>query len=358
MRLLFREEDRRILQLTEEQAYVRAYILHRDRAVVTGPPGSGKTMLAVAIATHLAERGTPTLLTCFNRKLADHLRLTTGEAENLHVTNFHALCMEVAKEAGLAVPEPGTPGDRAFFEETLPGLLEEGARSLDRRYGAIVVDEAQDFLAWWWPALLSMHEDPDRGPLYVFADSSQNLYRGDEIPVGTGTDTLVLHENLRTTQPIGEFVSVFFDPAHPAGVPKGPTGRDVEVLDYEGEDELVHLLEVVLTNLIDEEGLDLDDIVVLTPAGRDKSVLWARRAIGRFTLSDDVNEGTVLWSTVHAFKGLERAIVILAELGQRHEDDIERFLRVGCSRARNHLIVLATRQVAREIRWRAKVAAP
>ena len=134
----------------------------------------------------------------------------------------------------------------------------------------------------------------------------------------------------------------------------------MEILDYRDADDLVHLLEVVLTNLTHEEDLPLSDIVVLTPAGRDKSVLWQRREIGRFRLSDRLEPDTVLWSSVHAFKGLERPVVILAELGERHDTDIEQFVYVGGSRARHHLIVLATEPVARELRAaaRMRVAAP
>jgi hypothetical protein len=357
LRLLFREEDRRILELTQEQAYVRAFVLHRGRAVVTGPPGSGKTILAISVATQLAAEGKRTLLTCFNTRLADHLRVSTEGTPDLHVAHFHGLCTELAREAGLDVAEPANAQDRAYFEETLPGLLEEAARALGPRFDAIVVDEAQDFRGWWWPALLSLHRDPDHGILYLFADDSQSLYEGAELPLGVEATLPPLPHNLRNTKKIAEFVSVFFDPSVPAGLAKGPEGRPVELLDYEGEDELVHLVEVVLTNLIEQEGLALDDVVVLTPAGRDKSTLWRRRVLGRFTLSDVVSEGTVLWSTVHAFKGLERSVVILAELGERHEEDVERYVRVGCSRARSHLIVIATRAVARAIRARAPVAA-
>lgn len=354
LRLLFREEDKRIVELTEEQAYLRSYVLHRNRALVTGPPGSGKTILATSIARRLAESGRRTLLTCFNRRLSEHLRASTKDMAHLDVAHFHQLCTELAREAGLTIPNAPVAGERAYFEELLPGLLEEAARLLGPRYDAIVVDEAQDFRAWWWPALLALHREPDHGTLYLFADDSQTLYENGELPL-TGEDVLPpLTHNLRNTAAIAEFVSVFFEGEQLPGTPKGPPGRDVEVMAYEGEDKLVRLLEVVLLNLTEQEGIGLEDIAVLTPPGRDKSLLWGRRTIGRFTLSDRVEPGTVLWSTVHAFKGLERPVVILAELGERHEEDMDRYVRVGASRATHHLIVLATERVAAAIRRRAR----
>ena len=92
---------------------------------------------------------------------------------------------------------------------------------------------------------------------------------------------------------------------------------------------------------------------MLTPTGREKSVVWERRRFGRFELVEDPARPASAASSIHAFKGLERSVVILAELGDRHEDDLDRYLRVGASRARHHLIVLATRRVAAEIRRRA-----
>jgi hypothetical protein len=353
LKLAFDEEDRRIVELTDEQSYLRAFVLHRRRAAVTGPAGSGKTILATEIAKHLALSGKRTLLTCFNVKLADALRATTEGVPNLHVVHFHGLCVELAREANVSTERDPSVDDETWYAERLPEALELAARVLGPRFDAIVVDEAQDFRAWWWAALLATHREPDAGPLYLFGDDEQNLYLGDGLPVAPDDVLPSLPHNLRNTQRIHEFVSVFHDAGDAQG--RGPEGRAVEVLDYADERELVRLVEVVLLNLIDAEAVPAEDVVVLTPGGKDVSVLWKRRRIGRFTLSDRVEPGTVLWSSVHAFKGLERPVVILAELATGHTRvDLDTFVYAGGSRARSHLIVLAEREAARELRERAR----
>jgi hypothetical protein len=356
LKLQFDEEDRKIVELTENQAWVRSFVLHRKRAAVMGTAGSGKTLLAVSIAERLAEEGRRTLLTCFNKLLAEHLRDCVGQRSNLEVAHFHGLCRRLAKEAHVPLPaetaEPGSP----YFEHELPEALEAAARALGPRYDAIVVDEAQDFREWWWPALLSLQHDPDEGPLYLFADDNQNLY-GGTLPLADEDVCGPLTANVRTTKAIGEFVSVFYE-GEERPTPLGPEGRPPQILGYENDEGLAHLLAVVLQNLVEEEGLHLDDIVVLTPSGANKSRLRARGRIDGFRLSDHLEPGAILATSVHGFKGLERKVVILAELGDKHHEDLAQYMYVGASRAKNELIVLAHEQVARQLRRLAGVTGP
>jgi hypothetical protein len=65
--------------------------------------------------------------------------------------------------------------------------------------------------------------------------------------------------------------------------------------------------------------------------------------IGNFTLTtssefDAPNQIQV--SSVHTFKGLERRVIILAELDDSMGYSPDEILYVGCSRARTHLILL------------------
>ncbi|HEX9124744.1 MAG TPA: ATP-binding domain-containing protein, partial [Actinomycetota bacterium] len=301
--------------------------------------------------------GQRTLLTCFNRRLAEYLRESVGDVPKLDVMHFHELCVRTAEEAGVALPaideEPGSE----YFEHGLPEALAQAASRLGPRYDAIVVDEAQDFRDWWWPALLALHEDPDEGMLYLFADDNQNLYQGGRLPVEPEAFCPPLPANLRNTRAIHEFVSVFYD-GTPKPASKGPEGRAPEILGYRDAEELAHLLAVVLHNLVDQEHVPLDDIVVLTPSGKAKSELRARERVNGFRLSDSVEPGTVLTESIHRFKGLERPVVILAELGDKHQEDLSQYLYIGGSRAKNQLIVLAAEPVARDLRRLTGVSGP
>jgi hypothetical protein len=357
LKLEFEEDDRKIVELTDDQAWILAFVAHRRRAVVTGPAGSGKTLLAIQIARRLADAGHRVLLTCYNERLAEYLRAATKGVDRLDVYHFHDLCVRIVTEAGLAMPPISTDPSSQYFERELPALLSEGASKLGPRYDAIVVDEAQDFREWWWPALLKLHREPEDGMLYLFADDNQSLY-GGSLPVSDGDAVLPpLSANLRSTAAIHEFVSVFFG-GQPRPVANGPPGRPPEILGYRDEEELAHLLAVVLHNLVEGERVPLEEIVVLTPQDGDESRLRDRERVNGFTLSDRVEDGKVLTTSVDAFNGLERPVVILAQLGEKHAEDIARSLYLGGSRARNLLIVLAAEPVARRLRELTRVTKP
>ena len=203
LRLRFDEEDKKLVELSSDQAWVLAFVTHRRRAAVTGPAGSGKTLLAIALAKRLATAGHRTLLTCFNRRLGEHLRDSVGDVGGIDVAHFHELCVRMAEEAGIALPTDDATGPESpYFEHRLPEALAEAAERLGPRYDAVVVDEAQDFRAWWWPALLSLHSDPDEGLLYVFADDDQNLY-GGTLPIEEKDRVGPIPHNLRNTKEIG-----------------------------------------------------------------------------------------------------------------------------------------------------------
>jgi hypothetical protein len=333
LRLELDEEDGKIVELTDDQAWALSFVANRLRAAVTGPAGSGKTLLAIQVAKRLAARGHRTLLTCVTRRLAEHLRRATAGERLLEVHDFRDLAERIASQAGLAAGQGEASDVRA-----------RAAARVGPRFDAIVVDEAHDFEEGWWPALLALHTDPDEGRLFVFADDNPRLAGGappvsERVRLGP--------RNLRNTAEIGEFVSVLYEGERKPS-PGGPAGPPVEILDYDDDLGLDRLLGAVLRNLVEQEGIAPADIAVLTPSGSGR--LLARREVAAFPLSDSVSPGAILATSVGDFKGLEREVVILAEIGDEHLDDLRRLLYEGASRARRHLIVLASPRVAKELR--------
>ena len=76
----------------------------------------------------------------------------------------------------------------------------------------------------------------------------------------------------------------------------------------------------------------LENIVILTPKSEKNSILKEGVKLGNYVLSWYKKEGTVFVSTIQSFKGLERLVVIIAEI-DKEVPRIENLLYTGCSRA-------------------------
>jgi hypothetical protein len=86
------DQETRRLVLTKDQMRVLDFLRSHRRVAVSGGAGTGKTVLALEKARRLSSEGFRTLLTCYNRQLADHLSSLCAGTQNLDVMSFHQLC--------------------------------------------------------------------------------------------------------------------------------------------------------------------------------------------------------------------------------------------------------------------------
>jgi hypothetical protein len=123
----------------------------------------------------------------------------------------------------------------------------------------------------------------------------------------------------------------------------GPQGQPVERTEVESDEAEKDSLRVLVQRLVREDRVDPADIVVLTPRSRTNSQWRAGTAYGKLRLTWSTTPGAdeVQVSTIHAFKGLERAVVILTELAHLYPGRERELLYVGRSRATDHLIELS-----------------
>ena len=135
----------------------------------------------------------------------------------------------------------------------------------------------------------------------------------------------------------------------------GPRGRPVEVVSYDDLKDLWPTLRAVFRRLTEQERIPADEMAVLTPLSRTKTTLLSYSASSEPHLTDMLppGPGQLYCTTIHDFKGLERAVIILAGIGQRltqEEHDLNSLLYVGCSRACHHLIVLVPANADRRVK--------
>lgn len=341
----FESEAEQIKHLTEQQFDTLGLLTRERRAIIFGCAGSGKTMLALEKARRLANEGFAVLFICFNARLADWLRATTEFPQGVDVTHFHQLCYDFARQASVNIPpleSDAVQGDEEyFFDLILPQALLDAAELLGPRYDALVVDEGQDFNDSWWVALESILANPAQDIFYIFCDDNQNIYAGAEQRYPFHSPSMTLSKNCRNTKQIHEIVTRYYRGVFPLKS-QGPDGRPPEFHPATSPSEIPALLRRCLHELVGKERVPPQEIIVLTPRSRKKSVLHDGMKLGNLTLSwqPPLEPGQIECSTIHSFKGLERPVVILTELDQLTHGDREMLLYVAVSRARHHLIVI------------------
>ena len=339
----------RIITLTAEQVRVFEGLRRNRRVTVFGGAGTGKTVLAMEQARRLAASGFHTLLTCYNRPLADHLEEQLRDVDGIQVTTFHGQCRRMMDKAGMPFPDPVADG---WWDERAPDALVEAARTVGEGFDAIVVDEGQDFSPEMFLALEMLLSRPD-SPRFVFADDHQAIYRDDWEPPLDGV-VFDLKVNCRNTLPIaGTVARIFDDPP----VTEGASGPDPELITVQSPEGIPKALGAVLRRVIDEGGISPAHVAVI--AQRKETVEALRgttlagvslvQPIDSTTVAATRSDGgaparSVLIETIHRFKGLEADVVIV--ILSRLETDRDRSLAyIGTSRACAHLVVIAPPEV-------------
>ena len=327
----------RIDQLTRDQARILDALRQHTRLRVVGGAGSGKTWLALEQARRRARSGERVALLCYSRGLGRYLERVTAEwaprDRPAYVGLFHDLPLHWGAPSG----SPADQEDPDYWERRLPALLGElaAARPDAERFDSVVVDEAQDFGAAWWPALLRALRDPECGGLFVFLDESQHVFSRDgAVPIDT--PPITLDENLRSTKQIAQLFGAFGDDVLRPRV--GP-GAPVRVVDVPF-DEAVGAADDAVEALLDE-GWTPGHIALLTTGRRHPEQTHLVEAAGHAAYWDDFFAGTdAFYGHVLGFKGLERDVVVLAVNGFREEERARKLLYTGLSRARVQLVVV------------------
>ena len=342
----------RLIELTETQAAVFEGLYGQRRVLVKGVAGSGKTLLALQRAIAFAREGVKTLFLCYNKELANWLQRQAEEDESyvevgelLTVRNFHSLSRELALAAQIEfTPYDGRKIDQEFWESEVPEILEQAVLALGSNYDALVVDEAQDFSLSWWYAL-TQYLITSAAPLYAFMDPNQSLRGVVETPPLEFETNFELKINCRNTRKIAATSAALLELT--SMVPRlAPDGVDVRFLRPNSPNQQKGLVLAEVKRLLEQEGVRPEQLALMGPKSLSNSSLKELIEIEGYPVTNSADEwrggNRVLVTTARSFKGLEADVVLLFDLQSFGELFRVQDLYVACTRARVHLIVVAS----------------
>jgi len=333
--------ERHFVRMTSEQARCFEFLDDQPQALIGGPAGCGKTVLAIELCRRLAADAGPVLYLCYNSALRKHLR-SVHTIPHVSFETFHSY-------AGSFTQEPGL--DYAAVEKRFLEALADDSSGVS--IPNLVIDEGQDFPEDW----IDFLKLRTAGRFFVFFDRNQLLFQ-DSLPswFTTAECRLVLKRNCRNTRQIATTVdrAVNLSASHL----NSPTGLKPQLYIAATPEAARSLALTIVKNHISEHGLSPTDFAVLTAETNQIScvagVQWP------CPVSDEFGNSSLCCTTIKRFKGLEAKIVIVVDVAfERMSDEkYRRLLYVGFSRAVHELHIIARKASAETMQHAAEVLAP
>ena len=290
------------------------------RLRVTGTAGSGKTQVTLAFCDRMLAQGKSPLLLCFNRPLADKFREIA--TDGVTVSTYYEFCLQMAGMADIPPDSPKFKEDG--FWTRVQDRVVDVASTESLKYGCLIVDEGQDFIAGWHE-IIQLFLTEDAVQLWL-EDPLQNLRDTDAVPL-PGFVTYNETSNFRTPTSIARFIkqSLGQEFRQRNKLP----GLGVQLFEYNKKTQLQGKLVHRINELV-KAGFKLDDIAIISCCRMEASALRETDQIGnhsirRFTNEYDeqknqvYTEGDIVFDTIFRYKGQQAPVIILTDLDESLE---------------------------------------
>jgi hypothetical protein len=362
-----RREDATDIKVLDIAQEIKARCLPDGHQIIYGVAGSGKTVIAIARAKHLAEDAARQILVlCFNNLLMQYLRSKLSACPNVYVFTFHGW----AKRNGIEIIEKESSEDHArrFLDGFEHGMVDDAGR-----HDAVIVDEAQLLPCDWLKCarLALKGQSANTASLLIVGDGTQSFFRKrpftwKEAGIAAAGRTMILKRNYRNTEEILNVAYQFGATSHPEGeegprrstpVPEclrnGPVPELIPLRNRGEEcDCAATLIRLWLMGGMmirgRRETLRPSDIAVLFPAlGPQPNELAEKlnaftKAVVLQTYTDRLDQDAVRIISIQRATGLQFRIVILlwTDLLPCGYKDDQALLYMAMTRAEDVLVIL------------------
>lgn len=281
------------LQLTSEQSAVVRSVLISKHSLISGWPGTGKTLIAIEVARKFAAEGKSVLVLSFNSRLTDYIRDQLDDYRSCAVVTWHGLCRQAAD-----IAKRGVVGEDWYKVDCVEDLKAAIQSELMNEYDALVVDESQALAHSWCETLVSWF---DEKPKAFFCDETQvfkferNVVSLEGLKGILDVEAFPLTIILRMPKAVTEILAEVVPPKLQHFSPRAvEPDTAVEVITLSPCEELLRIKGTLI-----EGGVENDDIVVLTGSIIDKMYV-------EFLRSQKIST-----ETIAKFRGLEAPVVIV-----------------------------------------------
>ncbi|MDD1976205.1 nuclease-related domain-containing DEAD/DEAH box helicase [Pseudomonas tussilaginis] len=299
-----RYDDKVWLQLTSEQSTVVRTVMRNHNSLVTGWPGTGKTLIAIEAARKLSVSGKRVLVISFNARLTEHIRAQLEGYGNCTVSTWHGLCRQAAN----ALNHP-SEGDEWFKVNCVEDLSAAIDSALIGKFDALIVDESQALAESWCRVLVNWFEEK---PKAFFCDETQvfKFERGvtlEGLKDILQVDAFPLSIVLRMPKAVTDILLEVVPPKLQLSSPRvSEPDTALEIITLTPCEELLRIKKDLISN-----GVHESNIVVLTGSIIDKQYFYFLKGEGLVT------------ENIAKFRGLESPVVIV--LGAEALDTAELF---------------------------------
>ncbi|WP_260961026.1 nuclease-related domain-containing DEAD/DEAH box helicase [Pseudomonas citri] len=245
------------LKLTTEQSTVVNLIVKKAKSLVTGWPGTGKTLIATEAARKLSADGKRVLVISFNSRLKDHIKSQLSDYSGCAVFTWHGLCAQATR-----LLERTADQSEWFQGLCLTHLQEALDKGLMGEYDALILDEAQALNKKWCELLFKWFENKtiacfcDETQVFSFERDTVCL---DELSTLLQIKPFVLSIVIRMPKAVTEILAEVVPPSFQYHSPREvEVDSALEIMTIDPHQEL----KSIRSQLI-EGGVKSDDIIIL-----------------------------------------------------------------------------------------------